>query len=125
MLHKCLKSLLVLAFSLFLTVFATNAFASGEPENDGKGKLNMKEVIFGHIMDGHEFHFFNASIPLPVILYSPQKGFSTFMSSAFHHGEHEVEGYNLVKGKVVPTDHVSIIKMCSIQCTPIRNFCST
>jgi len=104
MLDKCLKSLLVLAFSLFLTVFANKAFASGEPETEGKGKLNMKEVIFGHIMDGHEFHFFNASLPLPVILYSPQKGFSTFMSSKFEHGHHEVEGYNLVKGKVVPVD---------------------
>ena len=27
---------------------------------------------------------------LPVILYSPEKGLSVFMSSAFHHGEHEV-----------------------------------
>jgi F-type H+-transporting ATPase subunit a len=104
MFHKCLKSSLVLAFSLFLTVFANNAFASGEPETGGEKKLNMKEVIFGHIMDGHEFHFFGASLPLPVILYSPQKGFSCFMSSKFEHGHHEVDGYNLVNGKVVPVD---------------------
>jgi F-type H+-transporting ATPase subunit a len=120
MLHKCLKSLLVLAFGLFLTVFAAPAFAqdhSAEPHAEkAEGKLNMKEVIFGHIMDGHEFHFFDlkgkdgslhpVSIPLPVILYSPQKGFSVFMSSKFEHGHHEVEGYNLVKGKVVATDPV-------------------
>jgi F-type H+-transporting ATPase subunit a len=108
MLDKCLKSLLVLAFSLFLTVFANNAFGQEpgkEPHPEkAEGKLNMKEVIFGHIMDGHEFHFFGASLPLPVVLYSPQKGFSVFMSSKFHHGEHEVDGYNLVKGKVVATD---------------------
>jgi len=100
--------LLVLAFSLFLTVFANNSFAQehGKEEHGQKKeeKLNMKEVIFGHIMDGHEFHFFGVSLPLPVILYSPQQGFSCFMSSKFEHGHAEVDGYKLVNGKVVPTD---------------------
>lgn len=99
---------MVLAFSLFLTVFVNNSFAQHHPQEahaeKAEGKLNMKEVIFGHIMDGHEFHFFGASVPLPVILYSPQKGFSCFMSSKFEHGHHEVDGYNLVNGKVEPTD---------------------
>lgn len=104
MLSKSIKSLLALVFSLILTVSANKAFASGEPEKGGEEKLNMKEVIFGHIMDGHEFHFFGASVPLPVLLYSPQKGFSFFMSSKFEHGHHEVDGYNLVNGKVVPVD---------------------
>lgn len=105
---KSIKSLLVLVFSLFLTVFAYNASAQdhGKEAHEEKAeeKLNMKEVIFGHIMDGHEFHFFGASLPLPVVLYSPQKGFSCFMSSKFEHGHHEVDGYNLVNGKIVPTD---------------------
>lgn len=118
MLQKCLKSLLVLAFSLFLTVFANNAFAQPhekeEHAENAKEGLDMKSVIFGHIMDGHDFHFFDlihedgtkhpVSLPLPVILYSPQKGLSAFMSSKFEHGHHEVDGYNLVEGKVVPTD---------------------
>jgi F-type H+-transporting ATPase subunit a len=57
-------------------------------------------------MDAHQFHFFSykgsdglehhATIPLPVILYSPQKGFSVFSSSNFHHGEHPYKGYQLV-----------------------------
>jgi len=110
MLDKCLKSLLVLAFSLFLTVSANDAFGK-EPE---PGKLNMKEVIFGHIMDAHEFHFFSihhtdgtetaVSIPLPVILYSPQKGFSFFMASKFEEGKEEVDGYKLEGNKIVPVD---------------------
>jgi F-type H+-transporting ATPase subunit a len=85
MLQKGLQSLLALAFSLFLTVFSTSAFASGEPGTEGHGehgsrKLNMKKVIFGHIGNGHDFHFFSTfdaagkehpvSLPLPVILYS-------------------------------------------------------
>ena len=60
MLDKCLKSLLVLVFSLFLTVFANNSFAQGhDKEEHGEkaaGKLNMQEVIFGHINDSHDFH---------------------------------------------------------------------
>lgn len=110
MLHKGLKSLLVLAFSLFLTVFSKTAFA-GEPGHEEHGteekaKLNIKEVIFGHIMDGHEFHFFDfinkdgsktpVGIPLPVILYSPERGFSSFMSSNFHHGHEPYKDYMLL-----------------------------
>ena len=110
MLQKGLKSLLALAFSLFLTVFAKPVFA-GEPGHEGqpteeKGKLNIKEVIFGHIMDGHEFHFFDfiekdgtkkpVGIPLPVILYSPERGFSAFMSSNFHHGHEPYNDYMLL-----------------------------
>lgn len=65
---------------------------------DEKG-FNAAEVIFGHVLNGHEFHFFNISVPLPVILYSPERGVSAFMSSKFHHGEHPYKGYMLL------TDH--------------------
>jgi F-type H+-transporting ATPase subunit a len=52
-----------------------------------KKSFDANEVIFGHISDGHEFHFFSyqsggeeheVTIPLPVILYSPQRGVTTF-----------------------------------------------
>ena len=103
MLDKCLKSLLVLAFSLFLTVFSNTAFAQEHGKEAGaektEGKLNMKEVIFGHVMDGHEFHFFGASLPLPVLLYSPQRGFSAFMSSNFHHGHEPYKDYVLLNAE--------------------------
>lgn len=110
MLQKALKSLLTLAFSLFLTLVSMPVSA-GEPGQEGhpteeKEKLNIKEVIFGHIMDGHEFHFFDitqadgtkkpVSIPLPVLLYSPQRGVSFFMSSNFHHGHEPYNDYMLL-----------------------------
>lgn len=100
MISGCLKGLLVAVFSLFSTfIFAK------EGEGDGEKKtFDANKVIFSHIMDAHEFHFFSykgkdgkehhATIPLPVILYSPQRGFSFFMSSAFHHGEHDHNGYS-------------------------------
>jgi len=102
------KSFTVAAFSIFILLFSVPALAqhhegdttghateqSGSGHGDGKAeKLNVGEVIFEHVLDGHEFHFFGVSVPLPVILYSPQKGFSSFMSSSFHHGEHAHDGY--------------------------------
>lgn len=110
MLQKALKSLLTLAFSLFL-ILVSMPVSAGEPGQEGhpteeKEKLNIKEVIFGHIMDGHEFHFFDitqadgtkkpVSIPLPVLLYSPERGVSFFMSSNFHHGHEPYNDYMLL-----------------------------
>ena len=121
------KCLLVAAFSLFLLTFSNVSVAQdhGETsheemvheegiEKEKETKFDANKVIFGHVMDAHEFHFFSyegsdgqehhATLPLPVILYSPQKGFSTFMSSAFHHGHTEVDGYKLVGNKIEPTE---------------------
>lgn len=110
MLQKALKSLLTLAFSLFL-ILVSMPVSAGEPGQEGhpteeKEKLNIKEVIFGHIMDGHEFHFFDitqadgtkkpVSIPLPVLLYSPERGVSFFMSSNFEHGHKPYDDYMLL-----------------------------
>ena len=98
MIHRLIKSFTVAVFSIFLLGFCLQAQAGeGEDEKNGeKKKFNASAVIFGHVLNGHEFHFFNASIPLPVILYSPQKGLTAFMSSKFHHGEHPHEGYALL-----------------------------
>jgi F-type H+-transporting ATPase subunit a len=64
-------------------------------------KLDPSKIIFEHVGDAHEFHFFTlskkpVSIPLPVILYAPQKGWSVFMASKFDHGTKVVDGYRLV-----------------------------
>ncbi len=107
-----LKSLLVAGFSIFSALFFTPVFA-GEPgdtttqhgEPQKKKLFDANEVIFGHIMDAHEFHFLSyksggtekhVTIALPVILYSPQRGLTTFMSSKFHHGHEAYKGYKLL-----------------------------
>lgn len=101
------KSLLVAAFSIFFISTFTPARA-GEGETDSTEKkpaFNATEVIFGHILDGHEFHFMDipkngekhpVTIPLPIILYSPQRGWDFFMSSKFHHGHEPFKGYRLL-----------------------------
>ncbi len=113
---KSLKSLLVAVFSMILLLVHDNTFAQENHEKEAtetKKGFDANEVIFGHIKDAHEFHFLTytgsdgeeheAVIPLPVILYSPQKGFSVFMSSAFHHHK-TVDGYKLEEGKVTPEE---------------------
>lgn len=90
-----IKSFTVAVFSVLLLVFSLPARA-GDGGHDGKAELNIGEVIFEHVLDGHEFHFFGASLPLPVLLYSPQKGFSGFMSSKFHHGTETHNGYMIL-----------------------------
>ena len=109
--------MLVAGFSLCIILFSNICSAKDDQEKkpvEQKGAFDANEVIFGHILDGHEFHFLSyqgsdgrthhVTLPLPVILYSPQKGWSVFMSSAFHHGEQEVGGYKLVEGKIAPVD---------------------
>ena len=111
MVTKRIKSLLVLAFSLFLLGFTNIAFAQ-ETAHEGTAehkeeKLDPAKIIMDHIKDAHEFHFFtagnfHATIPLPVILYSPTKGLSIFSSSHFgHEGEEAYNGYKFNETKEI------------------------
>ena len=94
MVTKRFKSLVVLAFSLFLIMGSTLSFAQ-ETAHEGTAehkeeKLDPAKIIMDHIKDDHEFHFFSvgnfhATLPLPVILYTSTKGLSVFSSSQFGH----------------------------------------
>jgi F-type H+-transporting ATPase subunit a len=108
-----LKSLLVVVFSLFLcsisiegkTQVEEHVVADTVHEAKGEG-FNPGEVIMEHIMDNHDFHFADwnghaIAIPLPVIVYSPQRGLSVFMSSKFEHGHASYDGYKLEEGTIV------------------------
>ncbi|MEO5967875.1 MAG: F0F1 ATP synthase subunit A, partial [Ferruginibacter sp.] len=94
-------------------LFSFQAFAQhdgGEGEKLGaEEKLDPAQLIFDHISDAHEFHFFSigdfhATIPLPVILYSPERGISMFSSSKFEHGHASYQDYELVDGTIVAAD---------------------
>jgi F-type H+-transporting ATPase subunit a len=116
MIGKGVKCLLVAVFSLFILNSSAQEKGHGDreietqsEENEHKEatkKFDANEVIFGHVLDAHQFHFFSytgsdgqhhhVGIPLPVILYSPQKGFSAFSAGKFHHGKEVHKGYQLV-----------------------------
>ncbi len=58
-------------------------------------------TIMGHISDANEFHIFgHFAVPLPVILYAPEHGFTFGLSNMFHHGATAVDGYVLNHGRV-------------------------
>jgi F-type H+-transporting ATPase subunit a len=107
MASKWSKSLLVAAFSLVSLFFFNMSQAQDTPPaagttgQDTPKKMDASKIIFEHVGDGHEFHFwtFNkkpVTLPLPVILYSPEKGLSVFMSSRFEHGEKTYDNYRLL-----------------------------
>jgi F-type H+-transporting ATPase subunit a len=116
MIGKGVKCLLVAAFSLFSLLVSAQGpdfhdkhipnQSDTEEDRENTREFDANEVIFGHVLDAHQFHFLSytgsdgqlhhVGIPLPVILYSPQKGFSAFSSGRFHHGEDVYNGYLLV-----------------------------
>lgn len=118
---RYLNCLLAAVFCMIFLLPPYGAIAQHEVEEHGSQGIEEKsekkkgfdasKVIFSHIMDAHEFHLFeyegkdgkehHVTIPLPVILYTSEGKFSIFMSSAFHHGEHEHEGFRMEKEKIV------------------------
>ncbi len=115
MLKKHLKSLLVAAFSLILISFSNSLTAQENNQNapteskqaeEKPNELKPSDLIMEHIMDNHEYHFaevngVDVAIPLPIIIYSPQRGLSIFMSSQFEHGKSIYQGYKLNEKGVI------------------------
>lgn len=116
-----LKSFAVASFSLFMILFSNVSFANDDQHGDQghaateeKKGFDANKVIFDHVLDAHEYHFLDipgedghahpVTLPLPVILYSPERGFDMFMSSKFEHGHAIHNGYKLVDGKVIAVD---------------------
>ncbi|MEM9920253.1 MAG: F0F1 ATP synthase subunit A [Bacteroidota bacterium] len=68
---------------------------------DGDGPYDPVATAMHHISDANEFHVLgDFHIPLPVILYAPDQGLTTGLSSMFHHGHTAVDGYVLDHGRV-------------------------
>lgn len=124
---KRLKSFSIAAFSLFLLFSCVNVFGQhgepkhgeGEPAHPKEAKFDPGAEMLDHIADAHEFHFFtikkesgedfHGTLPLPVILYSPQRGFDFFMSSKFHHGHADHNHYRLVGHDIVAVNDAGAI----------------
>lgn len=91
-------------------LFARENIQAEAGHSGSKEEMNISKEIFGHIGDSHEWHVFthgdfHATVPLPVIVYSPGKGFSMFSASRFEHGHASYEGYHLTEeGKIAADD---------------------
>ncbi len=90
------KTFILSILSLFFVVlFSVPSLAADDSEPAGE---NDTEFIMHHIADAHEWHFATVghthiTLPLPVILYSPDRGLEVFSSSNFYQG-HEKVAYN-------------------------------
>ena len=70
------------------------------------------ENVMDHIKDSHEWHLMTVNenpitIPLPIILFSKDKGVEYFLSSNFYDENHKLvpyKGYVLKHDKIVPLD---------------------
>jgi len=135
---RSVKSLLVAGFSVFSLFLSVSSFCQDQlPETEQSTKKEEKkefdpnEVIFGHILDAHEFHFFSfessdgteheAVVPLPVILYSPQKGFSVFMFSKFNKGKSTYNNYEVLSYKKIEALHLDDTKYHDGQIVAVDN----
>ncbi len=137
MMAKSIKSILAAVFSLFFVFFCNISFAQEKHTNSHehvkpeKKAFDANEVIFGHVLDGHEFHFLSykgddgkehhATIPLPVILYSKENGFDVFMSSKFHHGEHTYKGYDILTDQKIAERKLDPKKYSAQQIVAVNN----
>ncbi len=101
-------------------ISSENISGSHEEATHEKEEFNAGEFVMEHVSDAYEWHIVtfgetHVSIPLPVILYSKHPGlhngkaFNVFMSSKFHHGHENYNGFQIseskdFKGKIVELD---------------------
>lgn len=95
---------------LLLCVSFTVVFGSEEEEK----KFDPGTFLLEHVMDSYEWHILTVgekhiSVPLPIIVYSKEKGFHVFLSSKFHHGHDAYKGFAIAhdgpnEGKIVEVD---------------------
>lgn len=102
-----IKSLLLVFFFLTLTfsVFAEEENMTHEAGTEKK--FDAGELIMGHIADEHGWHIAgHLSIPLPIIIYSSERGLDVFSSSKFEHGHKTYKGYKLEGNTVVAVNEM-------------------
>lgn len=101
----------ILAGSLLLLL---TAFPLSGQDSHEKPGFDPGTFIMDHVSDSYEWHILtlgekHISIPLPVILYSKDKGLNVFLSSRFHHGHSSYKGFIIAeegpnKGSIVNAD---------------------
>ncbi len=90
--NKYITHLKLLCLSLFLLLSISPMSASSHSKD---GKLDIQEILFGHINDSYEWHITDIGghpvvLPLPIIVKS-STGFHVFLSNQFSE-EHDSKG---------------------------------
>lgn len=83
---------------LFVMVGIQPMAAAEQEASVEKPELDVKALILEHLGDSYEWHITtigenHISIPLPVIVKGENSGWNVFLSSNFHHGHSEYNGF--------------------------------
>jgi F-type H+-transporting ATPase subunit a len=97
-----------LCLSILLSIFWLGFSNSAQAAGDGESKTGF---LIPHVMDNYEWHFAtightHVTLPLPVIIYSPDQGLEFFLSSHFqNHDTHSFGKDYGVSGYYIDEDH--------------------
>ena len=91
--------IILICFLFAALLSAPEAF--GKERVEDTKAFDVKEFIFEHVGDAYEWHAFtwgqtHLTIPLPVIVYSKERGWNLFLSSKLHHGSYK--GFYVAQG---------------------------
>ncbi len=91
---------------LFLSFMSRTSLAAADPHAESEDSFNPGAMIDHHIKDSHSWEITHGvTVPLPVIIYSAEKGLDIFLSSNFYDEHHEPAPYN---GYVMDHDHITL-----------------
>ena len=82
------------------------------PQEQKENTVDVKSIVFGHIGDSYEWHITtwgdtHITIPLPVIVYSSNSGWHSFLSSRLEENGGTYEGFSIApagsryEGKII------------------------
>lgn len=95
-------------FLLLVLGGVSTAFGQGQHAEESGEKLNVSELIIHHVLDDHSWHFADGFVlPLPIIVYSAEKGLDIFSSANFYDEQHNVvpyKGYRLDHNRIYLAD---------------------
>ena len=85
------------------------------PQEQKENTVDVKSIVFGHIGDSYEWHITtwgdtHITIPLPVIVYSSNSGWHSFLSSRLEENGGTYEGFSIApagsryEGKIIEHD---------------------
>lgn len=84
-----------------LSLCTAGTFAMDTPsEENPEEKVDIEEIVFGHIGDSYEWHITSwghthLTIPLPIIVYSHTTGWHAFLSSRIEENGGSYEGFSI------------------------------
>jgi F-type H+-transporting ATPase subunit a len=102
---KNIRQILFLACVLAASLLSATTSSASNDTHAADTEFKPGEMIQHHITDAPDWHLFTIdghhySIPLPVILYSKERGLDIFSSSRFEHGTKDYNGYRLSHGHI-------------------------